>query len=174
MAFFKRPELEAQGITGAAQDWLMAELNRRLATNYISKTEAQEQAESAVQAALKEAPQSVNPTETAEYKAVVEERDMLRTLGGEDFAKVKPKFREYLYSQLDRSEGAKSISEQLEGMRGTLSECFAEATTTPAAAAPTFGAALDRVPPDKEMTEAEQVKASFEQGWRTVHETTKE
>lgn len=142
MAFFKRPELEAQGITGNAQDWLMAELNRRLSVNYISKDEAKEQADAAVQAALKDAPQAVDPTTTDAYKAVAEERDMLRALGGDDFASVKPKFRESVYKQLDRSEGAPSVADQLNGIREKYEEYF-ETDTTPAKPeepAPRFGA----------------------------------
>lgn len=146
MAFFKRPELEAQGIKGDAQDWLMAELNRRLSVNYVSKDEAKEQADAAVQAALKDAPQAVDPTTTDAYKAVAEERDMLRALGGDDFASVKPKFRESVYKQLDRSEGAPSVADQLNGIREKFEEYFDTQTDTNttklADTTPRFGAAV--------------------------------
>lgn len=142
MAFFKRSELEAQHITGEAQDWLMAELNRRLAVNYVSKDEAKTQADAAVQEALKNFPQAVDPTTTDAYKTVAEERDMLRALNGNDFASVKPKFREAVYKQLDRGENAAPISEQLNGIREQYEEYFtdpAEPSSAPAKP-PQFGA----------------------------------
>lgn len=143
MAFFKRPELEAQGITGNAQDWLMAELNRRLSVNYISKDEAKEQADAAVQAALKDAPQAVDPTTTDAYKALQQENDKLKTFSSEEFSSVKPKFRDYVYGKIDRSEGAASVADQLAAMREDMGEVFEASDTTPAKPAeqtPRFGA----------------------------------
>lgn len=143
MAFFKRPELEAQGITGNAQDWLMAELNRRLSVNYISKDEAKEQADAAVQAALKDAPQAVDPTTTDAYKALQQENDKLKTFNSEEFSSVKPKFRDYVYGKIDRSEGAASVADQLAAMREDMGEVFEASETTPAKPeepTPRFGA----------------------------------
>lgn len=148
MAFFKRPELEAQGITGNAQDWLMAELNRRLSVNYISKDEAKEQADAAVQAALEKAPQAVDPTMTDAYKAVAEERDMLRALNGSDFVSVKPKFREAVYKQLDKSQGAKPIAEQLNGIRETFEEYFEQTIQPDQEKTPRFGAEVSGSMPE--------------------------
>lgn len=145
MAFFKRPELEAQGITGNAQDWLMAELNRRLSVNYISKDEAKEQADAAVQAALKDAPQAVDPTTTDAYKALQQENDKLKTFSSEEFSSVKPKFRDYVYGKIDRSEGAASVADQLAAMREDMGEVFEASETTPAKPdepAPRFGASV--------------------------------
>lgn len=143
MAFFKRPELEAQGITGNAQDWLMAELNRRLSVNYISKDEAKEQADAAVQAALKDAPQAVDPTTTDAYKAVAEERDMLRALGSDDFASVKPKFREAVYRLIDRGENAPAIAEQLKTVAEKYEEYFSPTEPPEPPKAPQFGAKVE-------------------------------
>ena len=142
MAFFKRSELEAHGIKGDDQEWVMAELNRRLAVNYVSKDEAKNQADAAVQAALKDAPQAVDPTETDAYKAVAEERDMLRALGGDEFASVKPKFREAVYKMLDRSEGAPSTADQLKTVQEKYEEYFNPAESTEPAKAPQFGAGV--------------------------------
>ena len=61
----------------------------------------------------KNALQNVKVKETDEYKAVAEERDMLRALGGDDFSSVKPKFRETVYKMLERGENAPAIAEQL-------------------------------------------------------------
>lgn len=143
MAFFKRPELEAQGITGNAQDWLMAELNRRLSVNYVSKDEAKEQADAAVQAALKDAPQAVDPTTTDAYKTLLAENDKLKTFNSEEFSAIKPKFRDYVYGKIDRNEGAASVADQLAAMREELGEVFEASETTtakPADTTPRFGA----------------------------------
>lgn len=142
MALFKRPALKEQGFSEAQIDWLMTEAQRSLGANYIPKTDVQDQIDAAVQAALKDAPQAVDPTTTDAYKAVAEERDMLRALGGDEFASVKPKFRESVYKQLDRSEGAPSVANQLNGVREKYEEYF-ESDTTPAKpdeSAPRFGA----------------------------------
>lgn len=142
MALFKRPALKEQGFSEAQIDWLMTEAQRSLGANYIPKTDVQDQIDAAVQAALKDAPQAVDPTTTDAYKAVAEERDMLRALGGEEFASVKPKFRESVYKQLDRGEGAPSVADQLNGIREKYEEYF-ESDPTPAKpdkSAPHFGA----------------------------------
>ena len=55
---------------------------------------------------------------------VVGERDMLRAIGGEDFASVKPKFREQVYGMLQTGTDAKPVAEQLTGIRENYVEYF--------------------------------------------------
>ena len=152
MAFFKRSELEAHGIKGDDQEWVMAELNRRLAVNYVSRDEAKNQTDAAVQDALKDAPQAVDPTETDAYKAVAEERDMLRTMSGDEFASVKPKFRETVYKMIDRSEGAPSTADQLKTVQEMYEEYFNPAEPAGPAKTPQFGAGVQGSMPTGKTT----------------------
>ena len=113
MAIFKRADLKAQGLTDEQIEFVMTEGNRSLATNYTLTSEVQGKIDAAVQAA-QTAPADV--TQSPEYQKVVNERDMLRAIGGEDFATVKPKFRETVFGMLDRSEKAPSVADQLKNI----------------------------------------------------------
>lgn len=137
MALFKRPALKEQGLSDAQIEWLMTEAQRSLSANYIPKSDVKEQIDTAVQNALKDAPQAINPTDTDEYKSVAEERDMLRALSGDDFASVKPKFREAVYKMLERGENAPPVAEQLKTVAEKYEEYF---TPTDTPQAPQFGA----------------------------------
>ena len=121
MALFKRPDLEAQGFSKEQIEYLMTESNRSLAANYILKSDVQAQIDEAVKGVK---PDPVDPKTSPEYMAVVEERDMLRTIGGEDFAAVKPKFREQVFKMLDRGENAAAVADQLTGIKGNYEEYF--------------------------------------------------
>ena len=55
---------------------------------------------------------------------IVKERDMLRAIGGEDFSKVKPKFRETVFGMLDRGEKAAAVADQLTGIKEKYEEYF--------------------------------------------------
>lgn len=83
----------------------------------VSREEAQRMADAAVAEAMK----GVDPEAVARLE---EERDMLRAIGGEDFADVKPKFREQVYALLERGDGAKPIAEQLAALREAFEEYF--------------------------------------------------
>lgn len=137
MALFKRPALKEQGLSDAQIEWLMTEAQRALGANYIPKSDVKEQIDTAVQNALKDAPQAISPTDTDEYKSVAEERDMLRALSGDDFASVKPKFREAVYKMLERGENAPPVAEQLKTVAEKYEEYF---TPTDTPQAPQFGA----------------------------------
>ena len=121
MALFKRPDLEAQGFSKEQIDYIMTESNRSLAANYVLKSDVQAQVDAAKNAAK---PEPVDPKTTPEYMEIAKERDMLRAIGGEDFASVKPKFRETVFGMLDRSEKAKAVTEQLSGIREKYEEYF--------------------------------------------------
>lgn len=99
---------------------------RALDDGFVSKSAAEEAKAAAVEAAKAgvNIPAPVDPKTTPEYLEIVKERDMLRTIGGDDFATVKPKFREQVFGMLDRGEKAKAIQEQLTGIKEKYEEYF--------------------------------------------------
>ena len=121
MALFKRPDLEAQGFSKDQIEYLMTESNRSLAANYVLKSDVQAQIDEAVKAVK---PAEVDPKTSPEYMEIAAERDMLRTIGGAEFAAVKPKFREQVFKMLDRGENAAAVAEQLTGIKENYDEYF--------------------------------------------------
>lgn len=99
---------------------------RALDEGYVSKRDAEDAKNAAVEAAKQgfKIPDPVDPKTTPEYQELARERDMLRTIGGEDFAQVKQKFREQVFGMLDRSEKAKPVSEQLTDIQERFEEYF--------------------------------------------------
>jgi hypothetical protein len=99
---------------------------RALDEGFISKHDAEEAKQAAIEATKAgfKAPEPIDPTKTPEYLKLAEERDMLRAIGGDDFAQVKPKFREQVFGMLDRGEKAKPIAEQLTGIQEKYEEYF--------------------------------------------------
>ena len=99
---------------------------RALDEGYVSKQAAEDARNQAVEAAKAgfKVPDPVDPKSTPEYMEVVKERDMLRAIGGEEFSKVKPKFRETVFGMLDRGEKAAAVTEQLTGIREKYEEYF--------------------------------------------------
>ena len=57
---------------------------------------------------------------------------MLRAIGGDDFAAVKPKFRETVFGMLERGKDAKPVSEQLTGIQEKFEEYFVPKQQEPA------------------------------------------
>lgn len=139
MALFKRADLKAQGLTDEQIEFVMTEGNRSLANNYTLTSDVQGRIDAAVQAAQKtQAP--VNVTESEEYIKLMNERDMLRAIGGDDFATVKPKFRETVFGMLDRSEKAEPVADQLKAIGEKYEEYFAaEKQQEAPPAKPSFG-----------------------------------
>ena len=106
---------------------LMALYGQALDDGYVSKSQAQAAQNAAIEQARADAIKGVqtpDPKESDEYKALLSERDMLRAIGGEDFATVKPKFRETVFKMLDRSERAASVADQLKGIGEQFEEYF--------------------------------------------------
>ena len=105
---------------------LFALYGRALDDGYISKTAAEEQRNAAVEAAKAgiKIPDPVDVKTTPEYLDLMKERDMLRAIGGDDFAQVKPKFREQVFSMIDRGEKAKGLADQLADIRAKYDEYF--------------------------------------------------
>lgn len=142
MALFKRADLKAQGLTDDQIEFVMTEGNRSLANNYTLKSDVQGKIDDAVKAA-QTAPADV--TATPEYQKILDERDMLRAIGGDDFASVKPKFRETVYGMIDRSDKAAPVADQLKAIGEKYEEYFTpaqqEQPKTPSWGAPTQGSA---------------------------------
>lgn len=123
MAFTRR-SLAALGLNEEQVDKVMALHGTSMVGLYPKIRIAREDRHSAGQTQQKNALQSAQIKETDEYKAVAEERDMLRALGGDDFASVKPKFRETVYKMLERGENAPAIAEQLKSVAEKYEEYF--------------------------------------------------
>lgn len=137
---FTRKFLTDNGVPEDKIDAIMAERNRTLA-DYIPKADLQQQIDAAVAAAKTE---PVDIKTTPEYTTLLNERDMLRAINGDEFAEVKPKFRETVFGMLDRSEKAPSVADQLKKIGEKYEEYFTQPETQPkqpAFGAPTQGSA---------------------------------
>ena len=136
MALFKRTDLKDKGFTDEQIEYIMTEANRSLAANYAPKSDIQAQIDAAVAAAKVE---PVDVLTTKEYLDVVSERDMLRAIGGEEFSKVKPKFREQVFGMLDRSDDAPALADQLKTIGEKYEEYFMPEQPEAPASRPSFG-----------------------------------
>jgi hypothetical protein len=158
MAEFTRKFLMDHGVPDDQVDAIMAARNQTMndtLAGYVAKADVQKQIDAAVAAVPK--PEPIDPRTTDEYQALQRERDMLRAIGGDDFASVKPKFREQVFGMLDRSEKAKPISEQLTGIQEKYEEYFTVKQETPK---PTFGAPTQgSMPKGDDGAEAQFLKA---------------
>src|SRR5699024_8687024 len=92
---FTRKFLMDNGVPEDRVDAVMAERNRTL-SDYVPKADVQAQIDAALQ---NRAPD--DPTQSDAYRALAQERDMLRAIQGDNFAEVKPKFREQVFGMLD-------------------------------------------------------------------------
>lgn len=121
MALFKRADLKDKGFSDDQIEYIMTESGRSLSANYVLSSDVQTRIDEAVKAAQ---PAPVDVKTSPEYTELAHERDMLRAIGGEDFAGVKPKFREQVFNMLESGEDAKPVSEQLSGIREKYDEYF--------------------------------------------------
>lgn len=119
---------------------------RALDDGYIAKTAAQQAQQTALDNAKAEWEKGVtvpDPKESDAYKQLQGEfasyKQMQTARTSKDFEGVKPKFFETVYGMIDRADGAKSVEEQLKGIRENYEEYFT-AATAPAGQKPTFGA----------------------------------
>lgn len=156
MAIFKRETLKEKGLTDEQIDFLMSESGRALG-EYIPKSELQGHIDEAVKKLPPPTP--IDPKSTEEYKKIAEELAMTKALGGEDFASVKPKFRETVYKMLDHGEKHAPYSEQMKTVAEQYEEYFTQTQTEPTTQKPQFGAAVEGQMPSGEKG------ASFADVW---------
>jgi hypothetical protein len=107
---------------------------RALDDGYISKSAAQQAQETALNNAKTEWEKGIttpDPKESDAYKALLGEYDaykqMQQARGSKEYEAVKPKFFETVYGMVDRKDGAKSVEEQLKGIRENYEEYFTPA-----------------------------------------------
>ena len=122
---------------------------RALDDGYISKSAAQQAQETALDNAKTEWEKGIttpDPKESDAYKALLGEYDaykqMQQARGSKEYEAVKPKFFETVYGMVDRKDGAKSVEEQLKGIRENYEEYFTQSqqqTKPPAFGAPVEG-----------------------------------
>lgn len=119
---------------------------RALDDGYIAKTAAQQAQQTALDNAKAEWEKGVkvpDPKESDAYKQLAGEFNAYKAMqtarGSKEYEGIKPKFFETVYGMIDRGDGAKSVEEQLKGIRENYEEYFAPASA-PANPKPTFGA----------------------------------
>ena len=139
---------------------------RALDEGYVSKTAATQAQEAAISKAKEEwekAQPKPNVLESEEYKKLQGEFDGYKAKQtartSDDFKEVKPKFFERVYDLIDRSEGAKPVTEQLAELKKNYEEYFTPAEQpTPK---PQFGAK----PAGSIPTGEEGAVAGFTSAW---------
>ncbi|MBQ1791801.1 MAG: hypothetical protein II008_16615, partial [Oscillospiraceae bacterium] len=111
---------------------------------YISKSAAQQAQETALANAKTEWEKGIttpDPKESDAYKSLAGEFDAYKQMqtarGSKEYEGVKPKFFETVYGMVERGDGAKSVEEQLKGIRENYEEYFTPAQQP---AKPQFGA----------------------------------
>lgn len=141
---------------------------RALDEGYISKRDAEDAKNAAVEAAKAgfKTPEPVDPKTTPEYMEVAKERDMLRAIGSDDFASVKPKFREQVYGMIDRGEGAKPIAEQLTAIKEKYEEYYMPSEPAEGAKnTPQYSKPAPRVGANNDSPE-EKLYSELSQNWK--------
>ena len=120
---------------------------RALDDGYIAKTAAQQAQQTALDNAKAEWEKGVkvpDPKESDAYKSLKGEFDAYKQMqtarGSKEYEGVKPKFFETVYGMVDRGDGAKSVEEQLKGIRENYEEYF---TSAEPEKKPTFGAPVE-------------------------------
>lgn len=154
MALFKRKDLERKGLNEDQIAYIMTESGRALSTDYMPKSSLQEEIDKAKQAWQQEAPQ-IDVTKTEEYMKLANENDMLRTTTSEDFARVKPKFRETVYGKLNRAQDAPPVADQLQEIEKGFEEYFT-AAEQPAKNTPVYS----QKPPKPSANSAEDAEVA--------------
>lgn len=120
---------------------------RALDDGYIAKNAAQQAQQTALDNARTEWEKGVkapDPKESEAYKTLQGEyeayKQMQQARGSKEYEGVKPKFFETVYGMVDRKDGAKSVEEQLKGIRENYEEYFTAAQQQkPSFGAPTEG-----------------------------------
>lgn len=111
---------------------------RALDDGYIAKTAAQQAQQTALENAKadwEKTQTTPDPKESDDYKKLQGDFDAYKAMqtarSSKEYEGVKPKFFETVYGMVDRSDGAKSVEEQLKGIRENYEEYFAAQPTGP-------------------------------------------
>ena len=128
-----------EGLTAEEKtERLFSLYGQALDDGYISKSAAQAAQNSAIEQAKADAMKEFKAPdvkESEEYKALLADYDQYKAKqearASEDFAAVKPKFFDAVYSMIDRADGAKPVKDQLEAIRGNYEEYFADQSGKP-------------------------------------------
>ena len=120
---------------------------RALDDGYISKGAAAQAQETALDNAKTEWEKGIkvpDPKESDAYKQLQGQFDAYKQMqtarGSKEYEGIKPKFFETVYGMVDRKDGAKSVEEQLKGIRENYEEYF---TSAEPEKKPTFGAPVE-------------------------------
>ena len=120
---------------------------RALDDGYIAKRAAQQAQQTALDNAKAEWEKGIkvpDPKESDAYKQLQGQFDAYKQMqtarGSKEYEGVKPKFFETVYGMVDRGDGAKSVEEQLKGIRENYEEYFRSAEPEKK---PTFGAPVE-------------------------------
>lgn len=125
-------------------DQVFSLYGRAIDDGFITKGAAAAAQASALEQAKAEWEKGVkapDPKESDDYKALQGEfasyKQMQTARTSKEYEGVKPKFFETVYGMIDRADGAKSVEEQLKGIRENYEEYFTPAQQP---AKPQFGA----------------------------------
>ena len=168
---FTRPEIakilnNADLTPDERADQIFSLYGRALDDGYVTKKAAETAQKAAIDTAKAEWEKNVpkvNVLETEEYKKLQGEFDgyksKMTARTSEDFREVKPKFFDRVYDLIDRSDGAKPVTEQLAALKKDFEEYFTAAEPTPQK--PQFGA-----PTKGEMPKGDEgAVAAFTNAW---------
>ena len=148
-------------------DHIFSLYGRALDDGYLTKGAAQAAQDAAIKAAQEAWAKDQKPIdvkETPEYKELFGQFEGYKTKQtartSAEFADVKPKFFDRVYDLIDRADGAKPVTEQLDALRKDYEEYFtAKADPTPNK--PQFGAKPEGTMPKG----AEGAVAAFQNAW---------
>lgn len=167
---FTRPEIakilnNADLTPDERADQIFSLYGRALDDGYVTRKAAEAAQKAAIDTAKEEWEKNVpkvNVLETEEYRKLQGEFDGYKAKqtarNSEEFREVKPKFFDRVYDLVDRSNGAKPVTEQLAALRKDYEEYFVSAEPTPK---PQFGA-----PTKGEMPKGDEgAVAAFQSAW---------
>ena len=150
-------------------DQIFSLYGRALDDGYVTRNAAEAAQNAAIETARKDWEKNipkVNVLETPEYKELAGQFEGYKAKqtarNSEEFKDIKPKFFDRVYDLIDRTDGAKPVSEQLADMRKEYEEYFIPAqASNPAPKLPQFGAKPEGAMPKGE----EGAVAAFTNAW---------
>lgn len=112
-------------------DQIFSLYGRAIDDGFVTKSAAQAAQSSALEQAKTDWEKNVqhpDPKESDDYKALQGEfsayKAMQTARTSEEYKGIKPKFFEMVYGMIDRADGAKPVTEQLDAIRGQYEEYF--------------------------------------------------